>query len=127
MTSFNFKCSIFNVFGFGGLCVLTLQLFRCPLGELHGEAMDGAVLADDGAGVDGQDVVVGEGGGEDAGGLVVFRRLVVGGEDDASVDDEEVGISGWQAVAIGLVDGIGQGEPVQSVGLAVPISVYLPQ
>ena len=81
--------------------------------------MDGAVLADDGAGVDGQDVVVGEGGGEDAGCLVVFRRLVVGGQDDASVDDEEVGVGGWQAVAVGLVDGVGQGEPVQSVGLAV--------
>ena len=84
--------------------------------------MYGAVLSDDGACVDGYDFVIGEGSCEDACRLVVFVGLVVGGQDDGLVDCEEVGIGGGQAVAVGLfVDGIGEWQPHEPVGL--PFSV----
>ena len=85
---------------------------------LHGAAVQGTVLADDGATVDADDVSVGEGLADDAHGFLVEVGLVVGGYQDGTIDDEVVGIGGGEAVCwllafgnllLAVVDGAGQG------------------
>ena len=76
--------------------------------------MQGAVLADEDAAIDGHDVVLGEGSLQLAAGEVVVLRLTVGGKEDGVVDNEEVGVGGGQAVTIvGVEDGRWQGEREQ--------------
>jgi hypothetical protein len=88
-------------------------LFTFPLpGQsiiLHGAAMEGAVLADDGAAVDADNLVVGECLADDTQGLGVEVGLSIGRDEYSAVDDQIVGIGGWQAVAV-VVDGAGKGQ-----------------
>ena len=86
-------------------------------GELHGGAVEGAVLADEDAAVDGDDVVLGEGLLQLATGEVVGVGLTVGGHQHGAVDGEEVGVGGGQAMAVvGVVDGRRHGEGEQLRG-----------
>ena len=69
------------------------------LWQLHREAMDGAVLSDDGAGIEGDNGAVGEGSGDDAQGLGIFLGLGISGNKHCTVENQEVGISRRQALA----------------------------
>ena len=86
-------------------------------GELHGGAVEGAVLADEDAAVDGHDVVLGKGLLQLATGEVVGVGLTIGGHQDGAVDDEEGGVGGGQTMAVvGVVDGRRHGEGEQLEG-----------
>ena len=79
-------------------------------GELHGGAVEGAVLADEDAAVDGHDVVAREGFLQLRAGQFVVGGLAVGRHEYGVVDDEEVGVGGREAMAIiGVEDGRWQG------------------
>ena len=84
--------------------------------------MERAVLADDGAAVDGDHLPVGEGLGDEAEGLGVEVRLVVGRAEYCPVDDEEIGVGGRQTITLGaqsvirLVDRSRHGKSEQTVG-----------
>ena len=69
-------------------------LFRCSSWKLHGEAVYGTVLADDGAGIDGQRFAVGERFGNHFSCSFVFGWLVVGGNEYALIDNKEIGVGG---------------------------------
>ena len=59
--------------------------------------MDGAVLSDDGAGIDGDDVAVGEGFADDAQGFRIVFGLSIDGRKDGSVQNQEIGVGRRQA------------------------------
>lgn len=67
---------------------------------MHRQAVDGAVLTDDDTGVDRDDVPTGEGFADDAAGCGIEVGLGVGRHEDGSVDDEEIGVGGWQSLII---------------------------
>lgn len=74
------------------------------------------MLTNEDAAVDGNDVVFGEGFLQLSAGEVVILRLTIGGEKDSTVDDEEVGVCGREAMAIvGVVDGRWQREGEQII------------
>ena len=60
--------------------------------------MEGAVLANDGAAVDADNLAVGEGLSDDAQGLGIEVGLGVGGYQYGTIDDQIVGIGGRQSV-----------------------------
>ena len=66
---------------------------------LLGEAVEGAEAPDEIDGVDADDVAGGEAGGEGVEGVAVVW-VVEGGDEDALVGDVEVGVAGWQALAL---------------------------
>lgn len=79
--------------------------------------MQGAVLADEDAAVDGHDVVLGEGSLQLATGKVIILRLTVGGKEDGVVENEEVGVGGRQTMTIvGIEDGRWQREREELIG-----------
>ena len=84
--------------------------------------MERAVLADDGAAVDGDHLPVGEGLRDEAERLGVEVGLVVGRTEYCPVDDEEISVSGRQTITLGaqsvirLVDRSRHGESEQTVG-----------
>ena len=80
-------------------------------GVLHRGAMEGAVLADEDAAVNGNDVVAGKSLLELGARQFIVGRLAIGGHQDGTVDDQEVGVGGRKAMAIvGVVDGRWQRE-----------------
>ena len=86
-------------------------LLKDANGVLHRGAVEGAVLTDEDAAVDGDDVVFREGFLELMTGKVIVNGLSVGGHENGAIDDEEVGVGGREAVAvIGVVDGRWKGE-----------------
>ena len=82
------------------------------------------MLLDDGTAVDAYDVAVGEGSADGLHGLCVEVGLGVGGHEHGSVDDEIVGVGGGQSVGL-VVDGAGQWQSEQSVGLSVECAQLL--
>ena len=70
------------------------SLFRSSSWKLHGEAVDGTMLADDGAGIDGYRFAVGERFGNHFSCSFVFGWLVVGGNEYALIDNKEIGVGG---------------------------------
>ena len=76
--------------------------FEGPLGQLHGEAVDAAVLAGDGQRIYTDHFAVGEGELNLASCLLVLFRLVVRRINHRLVQNQEVGIGGRQAVALAL-------------------------
>ena len=62
--------------------------------------MEGAVLLDDGTTVDADDLAIGIGLADDTHGLGIKVGLSVGGHEDGTIDDQIVGVGGWQTVAI---------------------------
>ena len=95
------------------------KLLDDTLGELHGAAVEGPVLTDEDLAVDANDVVVGEGQGELVVGLLVEDGVAVGGHEDGLVDDEEVGIGGWQSFAVLVVANGGHGQRNEAIGVSV--------
>lgn len=67
---------------------------------MNRQAVDGAVLTDDDTGVDRDDVPAGEGFADDAACLGIKVGLIIGRNEDGSVDDEEIGVGGWQSLVI---------------------------
>lgn len=93
----------------GGLCntcgllggVLAVE---GAVGELHGDAVERAVLLDEGAAVDASHVAVGEDACDGVDGTAVVVGLPVGGDEHLMVGHQIVGIGGGQAVAVGVDD-----------------------
>ena len=67
------------------------------------------MLLDDTSTVDAHDGSAGESLADDAEGLSVEVGLGIGGAEHGSVDDEEVGVGGWQPFAL-ADDGAGMGS-----------------
>jgi hypothetical protein len=61
---------------------------------LHGAAMEGAVLLDDGTTVDADDLAVWVGLANDTQGFGVEVGLGIGGHKDGTIDDQVVGVGG---------------------------------
>ena len=85
------------------------------------------MLTDEDTAVDADDVVMGKGLLELAPRLFVVVRLCVGGVEDGSVDDEEIGVGGWEAVTLVcrkhwgevlFVDGCRHWERDEPIGLS---------
>lgn len=74
------------------------------------------MLLDDGPRVHSHHLVIGEGLADHLQRLGVVVWLVVGRHDDCPVDNQEIGISGWQAIPLLVEDGIGHRQAQQSVG-----------
>lgn len=72
--------------------------------ELHGDAVERAVLLDEGAAVDASHVAVGEDACDGVDGTAVVVGLPVGGDEYLMVGHQIVGIGGGQAVAVGVDD-----------------------
>ena len=72
------------------------------------------MLYDDAAAVDAHDLVVGEGIGNGLRRLFVEVGLGIGGIEHRAVDDEEVGVGGWQTL-VAVVYRAGHGQPQQAV------------
>ena len=79
--------------------------------------MDASVLADDGERIYTDDFSVREGELDLLSGFLVFLWLVVGRVNHGSIQDEEVGVSGWQSVAI-IIDCVRHRQFQQSVRIA---------
>lgn len=71
--------------------------------QLHGEAVDAAMLANDGSGIYTDDVSVWEGKLYLLACLLVLRWLIIGWIYHSLVQYQEVGISGRQAVALAVL------------------------
>lgn len=67
--------------------------------DLHRQAVDGAMLADDGSGIDGDDVAVGKCLADDAKGFRVVFGLTVNGGEDGSVENQKVGVGRRKALS----------------------------
>lgn len=76
------------------------------------------MLADEGTAVDGNYLVTGEGALELADGEIVEVGLVIDGDEDGGVHDEEIGISGGETLTILIVAGTRHGERHEAVGVA---------
>ena len=98
---------------------------------LHGAAMEGAVLLDDGTTVDADDFAVGIGLANDTEGLGVEVGLGIGGHQDGAIDDQVVGVGGGKAVTVSdgiadyttfghgrIIDRTGERELQKAVGTA---------
>ena len=98
---------------------------------LHGAAMEGAVLLDDGTTVDADDLAVGIGLANDTEGLGVEVGLGIGGHQDGAIDDQVVGVGGGETVTVSdgiadqttfghgrIIDRTGEGELQKAVGTA---------
>ena len=86
---------------------------------MHGDAMKRAVLADERAAVDADDLASGKRPGQTLKSQRVFRRRVCRHENSA-IEDQKVGVGRRQAMAVlGIVDGIGHGQRDQRVGMTV--------
>ena len=77
-------------------------------GDLHGQAVERSVLLDDSPRIHSHHLMLGEGLANHTQRLDVVVWLVVGRHDDGPVDDQEIGISGWQAIPLLVEDGIGK-------------------
>lgn len=99
---------------------------------LHGAAMEGAVLLDDGTTVDADDFAVGIGLANDTEGLGVEVGLGIGGHQDGAIDDQVVGIGGGETVTVSdgiadhttfghgrIIDRTGERELQKAVGTAL--------
>ena len=75
--------------------------------ELHRAAMDASVLFDDTPTVDGYHLAVGEGALDDAYCFGIVFRLLVGGHQYCSVQNQEVGVCGGKLFSVFVVDGRG--------------------
>ena len=84
---------------------------------LHGEAVERAMLFNHSRGIYRNDVTVGEGCPNDVERLLIQFVLLIGGYYHRSIDDHEVGISGWQTLTL-VENGLGYRELEQSIGLA---------
>lgn len=69
-------------------------------------------------GIDADDVEAGESERDGLAGQCIEVGLVVGGHEYGTVDDDEVGVGGWQPFAI-VEDGVGHGKPQEAVGVSV--------
>ena len=76
------------------------------------------MLADDSACVESDDGMVGKGLLDNAEGPGIVVGLGVGGYDDRSVEDDEIGIGGRQTVAF-FIDGVGHGQRQEPIGLTL--------
>ena len=104
-------------------------LFDSPLRQLHGEAVDASVLADDGERIYSYHVSVWEGKLNLSLRLLVLLRLVVRRINHGTVQNQEVGIGGRQSVALAVlvcsqsvalvIDGIRHREFQQSVRVSL--------
>ena len=79
------------------------------IGELHGEAMYGAMLAHDGAGVERQDVALGEGLRQNGECLLVVFPVAIGGTNHCAIDHKEIGIGGREPLLF-VEERVGQGQ-----------------
>lgn len=76
--------------------------------------MEGTVLANEDAAVDGYDVIFGKGFLQLTASLLIVVGLTIGWHEDSAIDDEEVGVGGWKAMTIiGVEDGGRKGEGKQ--------------
>ena len=87
-------------------------LFDSPLRQLHGEAVDASVLADDGERIYSYHVSVWEGKLNLALRLLVLLRLVIRRVNHRTVQNQKVGVGGRQAVALAALI---RGQPVALV------------
>ena len=76
---------------------------------LHGEAVKRAMLFNHGCGIYRNDVAVGEGCPNDVECLLIQFVLLIGRNYHRPINDNEVGVSGWQTLTF-VVDGFGHGE-----------------
>ena len=76
------------------------------------------MLLDDAAAVDAHDLTGWEGFANEAQGLCVEIRLVVCGHQHSAIDDEEIGVGGWQALAL-EDDGAWHRQFDQPIGLTL--------
>ena len=84
---------------------------------LHGEAVKRAMLFYHRCGIQGNDVAVGKGRPNDVKCLLIQFTLLIGRDYHRSINDNEVGVSGWQTLAF-VVNRLGYRELEQSIGLA---------
>ena len=77
-----------------GWCLHSDNSFR----QLHGEAMDASMLADDGERIYTDDFSVREGELDLPFGFLVFLRLVIGRVNHGAIQDEEVGVGDRKSV-----------------------------
>ena len=84
---------------------------------LHREAVERAMLFYHRRGIQGNDVTVGEGRPNDVECLPVQFVLLIGRYYHRPINDNEVGVSGWQTLAF-VVNRLGYRELEQSIGLA---------
>ena len=104
-------------------------LFDSPRRQLHGEAVDASVLADDGDRIYSYHVSVWEGKLNLSLRLLVLLRLVVRRINHGTVQNQEVGIGGRQSVSLAVpvcsqsvalvIDGIRHRELQQSVRVSL--------
>ena len=78
-------------------------LFDSPLRQLHGEAVDASVLADDGERIYSYHVSVWKGKLNLSLRLLVLLRLVVSRINHGTVQNQEVSIGGRQSVALAVL------------------------
>lgn len=84
---------------------------------LHGETVKRAMLFNHGCGIYRNDVAVGEGRPNDVKCLLIQFTLLIGRDYHRSINDNEVGISGWQTLTL-VENRLGYRELEQSIGLA---------
>ena len=84
---------------------------------LHGEAVKRAMLFNHGCGIYRNDVTVGEGCPNDVERLLIQFFLLIGRDNHCSINDHEVGVSGWQTFTF-VENGLGNRELEQSIRLA---------
>ena len=81
--------------------------------------MDASVLFDDTPAVDGHRLTVGESALDDSHGLGIVFRLMVGGHQNRSVQNQEIGVGGGQLFSVFVIDRRGEWQFQQTVGLSV--------
>ena len=84
---------------------------------LYREAVERAMLFNHRCGIQGDDVAVGEGRPNDVKCLLIQFTLLIGRDYHRSINDNEVGISGWQTLTL-VENRLGYRELEQSIGLA---------
>ena len=84
---------------------------------LHGETVKRAMLFNHGCGIYRNDVAVGKGRPNDVERLPVLFVLLISWNYHRPINDNEVGVSGWQTLAF-VVNRLGYREFEQSIGLA---------
>ena len=84
---------------------------------LHGEAVQRTMLLDNRCGIYRNDVTVGKGRPNDVKCLPVQFTLLIGRDYHRPINDNEVGVSGWQTFTL-VENRLGYRELEQSIGLA---------
>ena len=84
---------------------------------LHCEAVQRTMLLDNRCGIQGNDFAVGKGCPNDVKGLLIQFVLLISWNYHRPINDNEVGVSGWQTLAF-VVNRVGYRELEQSIGLA---------